>query len=37
MATRLRKAQRPKDAIRLARELKQAQIEYAYARHWVTL
>ena len=33
----LRKARRLKDAMRLERELKQAQIEYAYAQHWVML
>jgi hypothetical protein len=33
----LRKARRLKDAMRLERELKQAQIEHAYAQHWVTL
>ena len=32
-----RKARRLKDAMRLERELKQAQIEHAYAQHWVTL
>ena len=33
----LRLALRDKDAKRLTRELKQAQIEHAYAKHWVTL
>jgi hypothetical protein len=33
----LRKARRPKDAMRLARELKKAQIEYGYAQHWAML
>jgi hypothetical protein len=33
----LRKARRHKDAKRLERELKQAQIECAYAQHWVML
>jgi hypothetical protein len=33
----LRKARRLKDAMRLERELKKAQIECAYAQHWVTL
>jgi hypothetical protein len=33
----LRKARRLKDAMRLERESKQAQIEHAYAKHWVTL
>jgi hypothetical protein len=28
---------RDKDARRLERKLKQAQIEHAYAKHWVTL
>jgi hypothetical protein len=32
-----RKARRLKDAVRLERELKQAQIECAYAQHWVML
>jgi len=32
-----RKARRLKDAMRLERELKKAQIECAYAQHWVTL
>src|SRR5215470_2857025 len=31
----LRKARRLKDAMRLERELKRAQIEHAYAQHWV--
>jgi hypothetical protein len=33
----LRKARRLKDAMRLGRELKQAQIECAYKQHWVML
>ena len=33
----LRKARRLKDAMRLERELKQAQIECGYAQHWVML
>jgi len=33
----LRKARRLKDAMRLEREHKKAQIECAYARHWVML
>jgi hypothetical protein len=33
----LRKARRLKDAMRLQRELKQAQIECGYAQHWVML
>ena len=33
----LRMARRLKDAMRLERELKQAQIEYAYSQHWVML
>src|SRR5262249_4954160 len=33
----LRKARRLKDAMRLERELKRAQIEHAYAQHWVML
>jgi hypothetical protein len=33
----LRKARHLKDPMRLARELKQAQIECAYAQNWVTL
>ena len=33
----LRLAVRDKDARRLERELKQAQIEHASAKHWVTL
>jgi hypothetical protein len=33
----LRKARRLKDAMRLELELKRAQIEHAYARHWVNL
>jgi hypothetical protein len=33
----LRKAQRHEDVMRLERELKQAQIECAYAQHWVML
>jgi len=31
----LRKARHFKDAMRLERELKRAQIEHAYAQHWV--
>jgi hypothetical protein len=34
---RLRKARRLKDAKRLERELKQAQINHAYAQHWAML
>jgi hypothetical protein len=33
----LRKARRLKDAMRLERELKRAQIECGYAEHWVML
>jgi hypothetical protein len=33
----LRKAKHLKDEMRLGRELKWAQVEHAYAVHWVTL
>jgi hypothetical protein len=33
----LRRARHMKDAMRLERELKKAQIEHAYAKHWVML